>query len=648
MQPLESWEPMAFTLQTLGKLCLRDKDGGIVSYPEKGLLLLCYLLVTGVTEKSRSRIAATLWDDADGAKVLANLRQTASRILVRQSEIGADILMFSATEVQVNREVVRCDLDLLDLTKPKSGRSPLEALAATLAVLKEEFLGELLVLPKAIKALADQTRREHSGYLVGLIRAALPVARRRNDIALIKDASLRLLRDGQYTQEVQQILMASYEAEGDLGNARQIFERRKQGGSQGSPIEADLQALSDVRRIFASSAVADSRIPIGSTLPRLAILPPPMIGGGGQHQVANAFIEDITICLCTSKAIKIVAPHTAQQISRQANRAELISRHSITYILDTALSAAGGDLVFFVQLINFATDEVIWADRFQILPASLDRQRRDISRRVAASISSSVSSNEISRHYFESSPSAYYAYLQGQGQLQHHLTLPEIRRARRHFKTALIEKPGFSPALSGMARTNHLEWLITARGDTQLLRLAEQQATDAIAAGHDLTAGYRELGVSRLFLGAFDDSVEALRMAETLSPQYADVIADYGDTLIHASRPAEGLAKLEEAMELNPVVPDGYLWAAAGANYYLENYSGALDYIGRMTDPDPAARLAAASAAMAGDNRSARTLMKKARDIHPDFVVDNWISVLPIKEEWQRDHYRQGLKKAGF
>ena len=94
-------------------------------------------------------------------------------------------------------------------------------------------------------------------------------------------------------------------------------------------------------------------------------------------------------------------------------------------------------------------------------------------------------------------------------------------------------------------------------------------------------------------------------IAERLSPQYADVLVDFGDTLTHSSRPAEGLVKLEKAIELNPVTPDGYLWAAAGASYYLEDYTQALRYIERMADPTPALRLAAACRAMQGETKQA-------------------------------------------
>ena len=67
-----------------------------------------------------------------------------------------------------------------------------------------------------------------------------------------------------------------------------------------------------------------------------------------------------------------------------------------------------------------------------------------------------------------------------------------------------------------------------------------------------------------------------------------------------------------------------------------------------MADREPANRLAAASWAMLGETERARVLARKTRDTHPDFDIETWLSIVPIREDWQRDHYREGLRRAGF
>jgi tetratricopeptide (TPR) repeat protein len=343
----------------------------------------------------------------------------------------------------------------------------------------------------------------------------------------------------------------------------------------------------------------------------------------------------------------MVAHYTAEKIALDLDRGATLEKHDINYVLDTRLSFDGSTYWLFTQLIYAGNDEVIWSERFSMQAQDLPRQHREITQRIVASIASSIERTEFTRDYFERNPEAYHQYLLGQRYLKN-LDLPAIRRARKAFQTALKENPDFSPALSGMARTFHLEWVLTARGDMDLLKRVEEEAGKAIAAGQDLANGYREFGAAKLYQGNFDESLSAFELAETISPHYADVIIDYADALVHAAQPAKGLEKIERAIKLNPLCPDVYYWAAAGANFFLEQYEQATSYINHMADPAPAARLAAAVAAMAGDTRKAKRLVRKVKETYPEFEIDKWLSIVPMREQWQKEHYREGLRRAGF
>ena len=44
----------------------------------------------------------------------------------------------------------------------------------------------------------------------------------------------------------------------------------------------------------------------------------------------------------------------------------------------------------------------------------------------------------------------------------------------------------------------------------------------------------------------------------------------------------------------------------------------------------------------------ARVLVRRVREANPNFDVDTWLAAVPSKEQWHKDLYREGLKKAGF
>ncbi len=384
-------------------------------------------------------------------------------------------------------------------------------------------------------------------------------------------------------------------------------------------------------------------------VPRLVLLPPSdHIGRPDSRFIANALIEDITIGFCAFNSLQVIAHHSAVQIGHQLeDQADFFQRHALNYILDSRISNQTTEGTLFVQLVFFPDNEVVWAERFSLSQPDLVAARRVIARNIALSVSSEIERHEATRLYRELNPAAYHSYLVGRRHLNR-LTLPDLRRARKEMKTALHASTDFAPALSSIARTYSKEWLLTARGDIELLKSAEGFAVRAIDARRNMADGYRELGVAKLLQGAFDESAEAMELAETLGPHYADIIADHADTLVHCSLPGKALQKIERAIELNPLSPDSYLWTAAGANYALSQFETSLGYIGRMADPSLADRLSAANWAMLDQKDKARVFVRRVREANPNFDLETWLAAVPSKEQWHRDLYRDGLKRAGF
>ncbi|WP_348648892.1 hypothetical protein [Rhizobium sp. P38BS-XIX] len=472
------------------------------------------------------------------------------------------------------------------------------------------------------------------------------------EIAFIKEAALLLFEAEPQDESIHAILLKVFDAEDGRDQLKRLFERRK---DLVSSWPAKLPASPRAPMANAADHSLGNASPEHETahsvlrIPRVALLPPGNDSSdAAAAMVASSLIEDITLGFCALNSLRVIAPYSAMQISRQSeNQLALLQRYDINYVLDTRLSGHQDDLSLFSQLIYLSNSEVVWAERFNFRKMDLARNKRDISRHIVLEVAGQVEQHELTRTYFEQNPAAYHQYLVGQQHL-HRLTLPNMRRARKEMKAALRESADFAPALSAIARTYSKEWLLTARGDIELLKSAEAFASQAIAIRDDLADGYRELGVAKVLQGAIDESVEALELAETLSPHYADVIADHADTLTHCSRPQLALEKITHAMELNPLSPDSYLWTAAGASYALGQFGQTVDYIEKMADSSLADRLSAASWAMLGDSEKARFFVRRTRETNPDFDVDRWLAIVPVKEQWHKDMYREGLKKAGF
>ena len=68
----------------------------------------------------------------------------------------------------------------------------------------------------------------------------------------------------------------------------------------------------------------------------------------------------------------------------------------------------------------------------------------------------------------------------------------------------------------------------------------------------------------------------------------------------------------------------------------------------RMRDQTPAFRLLAASWARLGEREQAADYVRRVLEIHPDFTVNAWLSILPVRDPLYEQDYADGLREAGF
>ncbi|WP_350019309.1 hypothetical protein ABOK31_33200 [Rhizobium sp. ZPR4] len=581
-----------------------------MNVPRQALLMLAYLYDCRQS-MPRKDLAAFLWPSNIQAAG-ANLRSTLLRLATATSQSPKPLISGITTNITLNFDALQCDLDTIENT---ADIAKLSALADAVA---KKFLPAYGNGSGAVAVWVRDVRARFARELRAEFFKAMSQASSTQNRGELKRAAMLLLDWDQTDDEVRVALGEKITSYSQL-----IGETRDPNSG---PSALDM------------ISIADNRVP------RIALLPPETLEDSERAgSVANAVIEDLTISLCVDRSVSVVAPYTAEQIRSSNDKAGLLKQHNVVYALDTKRT---GDSLF-AQLIFMPRDEIVWATRVQLDNAAITEHRNVIATAIQNSIIERVGAFHHIVSDFSCKPEAYFAYLEGV-QCLSRLSLQNVRRARKHFKEALEHERGFAAALAGIARTLTMEWVLTARGDGDLLQQAEKMAAEAISDDNQFAGGFKEIGVARLYRGNIDGSLEALSNAEDLSPHYADVICSHADSLTHGANPKAALVKVATALDLNPLAPDYYYWTAAGASYFLGEYTEALAYLDRMRDPGPASRLAAASWAMLGDLAKAKTYRLRALRDNPNFDLEVWLSMIPNKEKWQTEHYREGLLKAGF
>jgi tetratricopeptide (TPR) repeat protein len=562
---------------------------------------------------SRRDIAALLWPN-NLQTAGANLRSTLLRLSTATVQSPNALIESVSADLKLNLEMLQSDLDAAERV---SGIARLTELADAVAKI---FLpaygngsGAAAVWVRDVRAkLAKQLR----GEFFQAVNAPFASQHRGE----LKRSAILLLDWDQADEEVR------------LALGHKIASRiQVVGGTESAEQNSVAQT--------AAATTPETRVP-----PRIALLPPETLEDSQRAgSIANAVIEELTISLCVDRSVSVVAPYTAEQIRSSSDKAGLLRQHDVVYALDTKKTENG----LFAQLIFMPRDEIVWATRVRLDEDAVIEHRNMIATAIQNSIIERVGAFHHVASDFHCKPQAYFAYLEGV-QCLSRLTLPNVRRARKHFREALDHEHGFAAALAGIARTLTTEWVLTARGDGDLLIHAEKMAANAIHDDNRFAGGFKELGVTQLYMGKIDDSLEALHNAETLSPHYADVICSHSDSLTHGANPKMALDKVSSALDLNPLAPDYYYWTAAGASYLLGQYADALAYLDKMSDAGPASRLAAVCWAMMGNSAKAKACRLRAMRDNPNFDLETWLSMIPFKEKWQTEHYREGLLRAGF
>lgn len=662
-----------FRLQTFGQVALIDRDGYTVAFPEKALLAIAYLHSRRLSNLSRSKLAEFLYGERADTDVRGSLRQLIKRVKERQAELGSAFLDVAGTEVRLAAEKILVDLVELDDLAEENADDSVRLLQVYLEYLKGEFLSGIDIPSEQAQFWIGAEREKFLSKLAQCMNALSKDGDTARHDNLVKEAAYRLLEFDSHSEFAYKTLIGVFHRQGQVSQAKSVFSQYQDRLSKDFGVTKDKEVLDLTHTLFRAEPVprsqgsepvsrlreADDGEPAGASaaalfpgtvcLPRLLLVPPAGLSQTAESSaLASALVEDMTIGLCGVKTVKIVAPQTARRISEQGPiRLDELRQKDITYLLETRLSVRRDEAVLLAEFVHVGREDLLWSDTFGLSPSKLPKSYNVFVRRAVGTIAAYVEANELLQIDETKQPSAYQHYLRAQRDLRK-VDLPSVRRARRHFRASLHGAPDFAGSLGGLARTEHMEWLLTARGDPELLQKAESNALKAILMDGNDVSGYRELGVIKLFQGAFDESIDAFKGAEMTSPWYADLLADYADTLVHASEPEIALEKINLAIELNPLCPDIYWWTAAGANYCLERFETALSCLGNMEDKNAATRIEAACWGMLGDKSKARALVGKTLSIFPDFEIEKWLEIMPVRESWQKEQYREGLRRAGF
>ncbi|HEX6120050.1 MAG TPA: adenylate/guanylate cyclase domain-containing protein [Dongiaceae bacterium] len=415
-------------------------------------------------------------------------------------------------------------------------------------------------------------------------------------------------------------------------------------------------------RVKGTPAVLIAAPPIMAGKPSIAVLPfTNMSGDAEQEYFSDGITEDIITELSRFRNLLVIARNSSFVYKGMSiNVGRVAHELGVDYVLEGSVRRAGSRVRITAQLVDASSGKHIWAERYDRELADVFAVQDDVTINIVGALTVELEDEVLGRAKRKRPENlqAYEHWLRGKRFIW--TTGQRNLEARHHFERAITMDPDFSRAHSGMAITFQMEALeFPLPADFHLaydkafsfaeraLRLddADYQAHVALA----WTYLYRE---------DYDRVQRHMERAIKLNPHDADTLANATYLLSVLGEPEEAVKCGEIAIRLNPRHPDWYLAYLSSALFTARRYPEALAV--RMRAPDvfiDSIFIGAATLAYMGRLDEAKRWADRAvarlmtcpggARATTEGCVHLLLENNPFRRQGDRDHFAEGMRKAG-
>jgi TolB-like protein/class 3 adenylate cyclase/Flp pilus assembly protein TadD len=306
---------------------------------------------------------------------------------------------------------------------------------------------------------------------------------------------------------------------------------------------------------------------------------------------ADGIQDDLLTSLAKIKDLKVISRTSVMSYRNKGarNLREIGKELGVASVLEGSVRRVGNRVLVNVQLIDTASDQHIWAERYDRTLTDSIALQGELASEIAGALHASLTAEEKARveSKLTDNPDAYVAYLRGrEQQLRPETSRENFLSAESFYKQAIALDPKFVLARARLSLVQALiyeyfEWgnaarLAEARKNAEeALRLdpnsAEahsslarwaQNANDAPTTRRELDTAVRlqpndaslllTAAVTQWGMGWNEEAVVNFKRATELGPREAKNFFSYGVLLKELDREAESRAALDHALMLAP------------------------------------------------------------------------------------------------
>ncbi|CUH47162.1 adenylate/guanylate cyclase domain-containing protein [Ruegeria atlantica] len=387
--------------------------------------------------------------------------------------------------------------------------------------------------------------------------------------------------------------------------------------------------------------------------PSIAVLAFDNLNSDPEHDyLSDSFSENIITALSRFVDFFVISRNSTFTYKDQPVKVQQVAEElGVRYVVEGSVQILGDKLRVTAQLIDATNGKHLWAENYDRSLEDIFAVQDEVTRTIALTLNENIDLAEYGRleHQPTDNLNAYELFKRAQEQAFTFTKEGNILAMELSEKAIELD-PNFASAYIELAWAHNFGYRwgwteIASREES--LALAFEMARKAIKLEPFNFKAHQVLASVTVQSGDLEKASSLYEKAISLNPNSAQVLADSIDPLIYSGRADEAVDRMRVAIRLNPHHPDWYLWNLGWAQYFAEDYEGALASIEKMNGvPDRLRRTLAPILLRLGREDEARAMIGEFLIDNPDYDIEE-AKAAPFTDKEFHNRWLDDLRALG-
>ena len=390
--------------------------------------------------------------------------------------------------------------------------------------------------------------------------------------------------------------------------------------------------------------------------PSIAVLPFDYLSGDPQHAfLADSISENIMSNLSKIPRLFVIARNSTFTYKGKPIRVQQVSEElGVRYVLEGSVQKSGDRLRVTAQLIDAIKGNHLWSETYDRDMNDIFQVQDAVTKEITTALNVTLTQGEQARLLARGTDNleAYMKAIRARENIYRHNAEGNIL-ARQLAQEAIDLDPQYAQAYRLLGVT-HMHDVLQGRSKSpkESMGKAIKLVKKAIALDNQNGYTHAVLGFLLILIGQYDKAVSEVELGAALFPNNADVHGWLGMVYRYVGRWEEAVHAYEQAIRLNPIPPNYYLFGIGQAYAWTGRYEEAITACEKAISEAPKSLYARVIAAMvysmSGRDQEARAQAAEVLRINPKFSLNYWAKRLRFKNQDDNQKHISALRNAGL